>query len=366
MRILTGGVPRPTCRAPAVLRRSRPRSAGRAPRAPAGRAARAGSPGRRLCGEASIGIARASPRAASSARPDPSATTQRAPDRERLQRGDRVRLEGAQQDDEVGARERGGHHAAVAGGDRADVHAAGDPERGGKVVQFALVGPGARDPQARARLGRQHLRECGEHALVALVLLQAPDGRDQRRPARERAEDRAVARGLRQVDPVGDQREALAREAQLARVLVDLERRDGDERGRRARAAGAMPFAGRRAAGGAALEECPPPWKVTTNGMPARAAAAHRQRRDERVVGLDVDDVPRRARRRPCARPARTASRGCGGGRARARTVTAPSASVAASSPLRSVVRTVTSQPAAAIRVATSWTCRSTPPISGR
>ena len=96
--------------------------------------------------------------------------------------------------------------------------------------------------------------------------------------------------GERFPGPVRDQHEAIWGEAQLTPVLLDLEpcNRDqpcgtGEQRTKRQAMRAPDPVAPAR--------QWPPPWKVTTYGTPLLAAASHCQRRHERVIGLDVDQL---------------------------------------------------------------------------
>ena len=209
-----------------------------------------------------------------------------------LERGDRVRLEVAQEHDHRNPSEQRRHPAPVLGRNRREVDSIRHPggARGG--AQRYLVGPGSDDEEPRFRVSLEDVGEGRDHAVMALVPLEAPDRRDQG-PAiapDTRHDLRRTGDGSAEVAAVRDQHELLGGNPKLVAVRGNLEARD------RHQALGADEQRPQHPA----LEPTDP--VPQPRGMPAAVEgdhvrdsegprAQHRQRGDERVVGLHVDHV---------------------------------------------------------------------------
>ena len=100
-----------------------------------------------------------------------------------LHHRDRLRLILAEQDEEPGPGEQGGHPLAVVGRQLPDLDPVRHPQLLGKPPQAWFVGAGADDPQAGVGALPDHRRKRRDHPVVSLVPLEAANGEDQRLPA---------------------------------------------------------------------------------------------------------------------------------------------------------------------------------------
>ena len=104
-------------------------------------------------------------------------------------------------------------------------------------------------------------------------------------------------------------------------------------------------------------------WKVNTVGIPARWGGSERDGRQEVVDSLHADEVI--APGALADEPLQQIQSGLAWPGGKPPVDEVPAVDERGSSPLTSVVSTVTSAPLAAILRATSCTCRSTPPARG-
>lgn len=260
----------------------------------AGLATREGSPPRPRAAQAR-GRSRAPGRARRAPQPRSGGDEQRPSQRDGLKRRNRMRLEIAQQDDHIDLRKSPRHLCPVIRGDGADLDRVGDPEICGETPQLGFVGSRAANPQSCPRLRIEHMRERRNHAVVALVALEPPDRGDQWVPERRRAARLRRRAGCGKVNAVGDQREALRRDLKLRRVLLDLKRRERDQRNRSGQQRAqqrTLPTTGLVA------DRLRVPATVERHDIrnTATCGSGHRKRGNQRVVGLHVDHVPVTAR----------------------------------------------------------------------